>query len=361
MRIVLVCKRLYTKRDLIDNRFGRLYHVPVQLARRGHEVHVIAFDYKPGRPRQQIGLEGVTFISIPANSVAAFSAMVPRLYSELSSAAPQVLIASGDIYIAALAATFARLRGAKWVFDVYDDYRYFASAKIPGVRSLFTILLSKADYVLTASQPLADRFGSLNQRLTVVQNGIDPSLFRPLDRAECRRGLGIAQEIPVIGYFGSLTRDRGLEILVQAFKKIQAHQPNALLLLAGYTPNPEALERPGIDYRGLVDQQDVPVMLSASDVAVIPYIRDPMIEATNACKIAEYLACEVPIVATRISDMEDLFSETPEILAEPGDAESLAAAITLQQKQRIIPPIPAGLDWESLTNTVDTALKQVAG
>jgi hypothetical protein len=44
MKIHLLCKRYYTRKDLIRDRFGRLYHLPVQLSRLGLQVSVTAID-----------------------------------------------------------------------------------------------------------------------------------------------------------------------------------------------------------------------------------------------------------------------------------------------------------------------------
>ena len=42
MRIAFLCKRRYMGKDVIDDRYGRLYEFPFQLARLGHEVHGVA-------------------------------------------------------------------------------------------------------------------------------------------------------------------------------------------------------------------------------------------------------------------------------------------------------------------------------
>ena len=46
MRIHIICKRYYTNKDLIENQFGRLYHLPEQLVKYGAEVWVNAIDYR---------------------------------------------------------------------------------------------------------------------------------------------------------------------------------------------------------------------------------------------------------------------------------------------------------------------------
>lgn len=40
MRIYLICKRYYTNKDLIKERFGRLYHLPKEWVANGAEIWV---------------------------------------------------------------------------------------------------------------------------------------------------------------------------------------------------------------------------------------------------------------------------------------------------------------------------------
>ena len=44
MRIAFLCKRHYTGKDVITDRFGRLYEIPHQLALLGHEVKAWCLD-----------------------------------------------------------------------------------------------------------------------------------------------------------------------------------------------------------------------------------------------------------------------------------------------------------------------------
>ena len=110
MRIVFVCKRLYTNRDLIDDRFGRLFHLPVQLAKLGHNVAVIALDYRRGRPFATHKINGVVFSSIPLSGPADSARAFVHVRRQIDESRAEVLIASGDIYIGALTAFFARGR-----------------------------------------------------------------------------------------------------------------------------------------------------------------------------------------------------------------------------------------------------------
>lgn len=46
MRVVVLTKRQYTNRDVIDDRYGRLWEIPLGLAREGHEVTCVCLSYR---------------------------------------------------------------------------------------------------------------------------------------------------------------------------------------------------------------------------------------------------------------------------------------------------------------------------
>jgi hypothetical protein len=45
VRILFLCKRRYMSKDVILERYARLYEIPYQLARRGHEVLGLCLSY----------------------------------------------------------------------------------------------------------------------------------------------------------------------------------------------------------------------------------------------------------------------------------------------------------------------------
>ena len=45
MNILVICKRRYTNKDLINDRFGRLYHFPRVWKEAGHAITLLAADY----------------------------------------------------------------------------------------------------------------------------------------------------------------------------------------------------------------------------------------------------------------------------------------------------------------------------
>ena len=101
----------------------------------------------------------------------------------------------------------------------------------------------------------------------------------------------------------------------------------------------------------------MPRLIGACDVVVIPYHEDKLWSVCNACKIAEYLACGVPIVATRVSNHADILARAPQGLCRPGDPDDLARAIRLQlhAPQRV--DFTEQLSWRNLAERLDQGLR----
>jgi glycosyltransferase involved in cell wall biosynthesis len=358
MRFGLLCKRYYTNKDLLSERFGRLYHLPAELSRLGHKGLVLAADYRSD-VTDVLETRGTVFYSLPSSVLNLFS-FVAKTYRRFRSFCPDVLIASGDSHLGALGLLYARMLGIPFVFDIYDDYTTFESHKIPGMRKLFYYSVQKADLVVTASVPLCRRLREFNKAILTIENGTDLALFKPMDRESARGTLSVDKNKTVIGFFGSITRNRGVQTLIQAISILRSVYPNVLLLIAGRNSFKLELNKPYIDYRGMVPHEEVPRLINSCDVAVIPYLSDRQTEMTNACKIAEYQACGVPVVATRVSNNAEIFADAPQSICEPGDPEDMALAIRSQLESPQIARFPEGMTWQNLGERLSDVLEGLA-
>ena len=160
----------------------------------------------------------------------------------------------------------------------------------------------------------------------------------------------------VVGFFGSIEDKRGTKILLEAAQSILPKYPTLRVLLAGKNNLSLELKGAHIDYRGMQPQTFLPTMINACDVVTIPYELDPQVEMSNPCKVAEYLACHIPVVVTKVSNMSEIFASTPEVLAQPGSVESLAEALLRQLKEPTFTPLPDGLSWFDLAQLVEQVL-----
>ena len=161
MRIAFLCKRRYMGKDVILDRYARLYEIPYQLARRGHVVRGFCLSYHgdaEGVWAHEAEPGQLTWESrSPGRSVLPALATYPRhLLRQLRAFAPDVLIAASDIPHVALGAWLARRLHVPYAADLYDNFEGFGQARLPGMVSLLRRAVRRADLVTTTSEPLRE-------------------------------------------------------------------------------------------------------------------------------------------------------------------------------------------------------------
>jgi len=339
------------------DRFGRLFHLPIQLVNHGNEGLVIAGDLHT-RKKEQIDIDGIQFFSKPLSFARLYS-FIRHNYRKINKFEPDVLIASGDSYLGYIGFNYAQKLNIPFVFDVYDDYTVFGTNKIPGMKALFYKSVSKADLVVTSSQPLKDKLTVFNKNIIIIENGYDPEAFRPMSREKCRQRFNIPEQETVIGYFGSLTPDLGINILLEAADILHRDIAQLHFILAGHNGMGGDFDQQKVDYRGFLPQAEIPFLINACDVVAIPYLPSKQVEQSNACKIAEYIACQVPIVATIVSNHAEIFADAPQSLCNPGDPESMALTIRAQLIEPQLIKNTENLTWKNLAGKLSTALENL--
>ncbi len=341
IKVHFLCKRHYTNKDLLKDRFGRLFHLPVELVKLGMAVSVSALDYR-SRFVGRIQDSGVVFRSVPA-TLLSLPSIVLELYRIIAYEAPDVLVASGDSHIGFLGKILSKRLKAQFVFDVYDYYPSFRGNKIPGMKSMFHSAVRHADLLLCASKPLQDSLVQFNRNTLLIYNGVDSNLFKPMDKKMAREKLGINQSFVCIGYFGSITPTRG-PLLLEACRKLKERSPSLRLLLAGAV-NGVSIDEPWIIYHGVLPQEAIPERIAACDVVTIPYSDDLFNRMSGACKIAEYMACERPVVATDIAGHGNIFGSIAFSVCKP-NSEAMKVAIKHHLRAPEIASCPSEMKWE---------------
>jgi glycosyltransferase involved in cell wall biosynthesis len=219
--------------------------------------------------------------------------------------------------------------------------------------------------VLYASKALADRH-ALNVPWHLVPNGIDPARFKPINREVARSRTKLDQAgMRLVGYFGGMDADRGVEDLITAVGLLYAKDDSLRLVLCGPARAGVAFDKPWVDFRGPVDHASIPDYINACDVVVLPYRRGPIIDMAASCKIAEYLLCDRPMVATDTPNFSSNFpeqaSELGPALCKPGDPVDLARAISLQLQQPRVVSRPEEHTWSRIARDALAALERIVG
>ena len=150
------------------------------------------------------------------------------------------------------------------------------------------------------------------------------------DRTRIRAQLGIESGAFVWITVGRLTRQKGYGILVNAFQQlIGSGGAGAILVIVGDGEERDALKR-HVSEGGLSGsviftgpRHDIPSLLSAADGYVLSSLWEggPLV-------VLEAMAAGLPVVATRVGDVENMVSEgVTGRVVDPSDLEGLAQAM----------------------------------
>jgi teichuronic acid biosynthesis glycosyltransferase TuaC len=367
LRIAFLCKRRYMGKDVIQDRYARLYEIPSQLARRGHSVLCICLDYHTqdhGRWEHDSAPGTLVWTS---GSLGGF--VLPSLGSHiwqtlqtLKRFKPDLVMGASDIPHTVLAQEFARRLGRPYAIDLYDNFEGFGQARIPGMKTLLRRAVRDAALVTTTSEPLAayvqHRYRPTGE-VVPMPSTVDKKLFRPRDQQASRRKLGLPENVRLVGTAGGLYQDKGVGELYDAWRRIAAEFPDVHLVLAGpYKPEFPPPSVPTVHYLGEVPHAQTAELFAALDVGII-YVRDTAFG--RYCfpqKAYEMLACRLPVVAARIGAMEHLLTETPQCLYAAEDELELADRICQQLARPIIPNVAID-DWQTLVSGLAPRLEAI--
>lgn len=177
---------------------------------------------------------------------------------------------------------------------------------------------------------LQGRIGS-DRPVHVVPNGVNPQRFPQALQPPGPWADGAF----TVGFVGTLKPWHGLPHLIDAFETLIARVPEARLLLVGDGPEGEALKADirnrglaeAVDFTGAVAPEVVPGLLATMDVAIAPYPAGDRFYF-SPLKVYEYMAAGLPVVASRLGQLEDLIeSGVNGLLCPPGDPAALAEAL----------------------------------
>ena len=255
------------------------------------------------------------------------AAAILRLRRLLGRARPDVVHAHGlrAGAVAALALTPAPRRAPALAVTVHNAPPAGAAAGVI-YPVLERIVARRADAVLAVSADLAGRMqrcGARDVSLAIVPAPA-PAPPSAAEIGQARADIGAAGA-PVILAAG-LAEQKGLAGLLAAAAGWQDRDPRPLLVIASSGPLAGPLAGQaralGVAVRFLGQRGDVPALLAAADVVVVPshWEGQPLI-------VQEALRAGAPLVASRVGGIPDLTGEDAALLVPPRDNGKLAAAV----------------------------------
>ena len=361
MRILVLTKRQYMSKDLIDDQFGRFREIPLALAHMGHEVTGLCLSYAP-RKEGWIKDGPVRWKSINASvwkfpGLLRFVLTARRLVKKTD-----IIWACSDSFYGVIGCALGKLYKVPSIFDIYENFGKFMVAKLPVAKQLYRWAVRKSDAVTCLSKPFARYiFNNFNGRTDVfpLEFAVRHDMFRPMPKLRCRQSLNLPAEARLVGTAGSIKKRRDIHLLFEAFNQLKGKYPELRLVLAGPRDSTVKIpDDPKIHDCGILPFRKVPQFMNALDVAVVCYADDEYGKYCFPQKTREFMACNIPVIAASVGSLTEMFSDHPEWLYRPGSSESLAASLEkrLYDQTTDYPPAPG---WKDLAKKLEKIMSQV--
>ena len=199
----------------------------------------------------------------------------------------------------------------------------------------FTRWLIRRQETLIATSPQAARH--LERPATVILHGVDTGIFHPAaDRTDLRRALGLDPDALLVGCFGRVRAQKGVDLLVGAALRVFPRHPRAQLVFSGrITPDNRAFAEnltaraqaaglaDRIRFLGEIPWDEVVRLYRALDLFAAP----ARWEGFGLTPL-EAMASGVPVIAARVGAYETLIRDgTTGSLVPPDDGDALTEAL----------------------------------
>ena len=229
------------------------------------------------------------------------------------------------------------------LLDLHEDMPEFFRDRFsaPLLRPLLPLVTaatkasaSVADELITVHEPLRQLSiarGVAPEKIAVVMNSADGRLFDP-SRHE-RRVFMADGELRLI-HHSNFQRIYGLDVAIDGLSRIR---PGLRWRLDVYGDGPwrpqiEAeVVRTGtgdrVHLHGRVAMDDLPRLLAAADIGLVPSLPEPYLEYSLSTKLLEYAAMGVPTIASDLATFRHHFTDAALTFVPGGDPDALARAV----------------------------------
>lgn len=198
-----------------------------------------------------------------------------------------------------------------------------------------------SDATIAVSQASRERLlleGVPAEQIKVIYHGIEAQPYLAAQGDAWRQQLGLTLKVPVIITVARLASVKGLQYAVAAAAALKQQQLPFTWLFVGQGAESANLQAQaqslglGDTVRWLGFQTDIPGLLAAADLFVLPSLQEAL-----GLVLLEAMAAGLPVIASRVGGIPELVQSGQQGLLVPaGDSSALAAAIAalLADKQQ---------------------------
>jgi glycosyltransferase involved in cell wall biosynthesis len=212
------------------------------------------------------------------------------------------------------------------LYDTYDDFPakvLAAKRELYNFDNLTLVALSNHTKNILKQVPYFK-----DCRIEVIPNSIETDVFKPTDKLDARKALGLPENRKIIGYVPSFASEvKGYKEIIQAFKiineKVDDGDKPMVMLVGNKTPADEEILLDKMSLGYIADDEKLALAYSAADVIVVPSLEETFSNTT-----AESIACGTPVVGFKTGAIPDLAKGGVTGLSyEIGDVSGLVTGI----------------------------------
>jgi glycosyltransferase involved in cell wall biosynthesis len=355
---------------------------------RGHEVHVASsIAVSKQEATERLGCEDWTWLQgvnrlgrwkMPKYMLA-YPYNIMRVAAAVRRLRPHLVVSHNSIagYGALLGKRFSLgtltvLDLTDLLFEYLEDYSKGGWLRaVMGVgRRIESQAVRDSDKIVTISEAMKDiaiQYGAAAERIDVVPDGVDTTIFRRVDGSD-RREAHAPGGSHVFIFHGAIDPQDDPGLLVDAARLVLSEHQGARFWLVGDGSAVTDLKRRVAEYSlenrfffsGWVDQTEIPGYISASDVGLVVLPDVLSARGRVTLKEFEYWACGVPAILPRLPALQEVAEEGKTALFyRPGDAHDLAAKMSQLIQDRALRErlgenglarVRDGFEWSELAN-----------
>jgi glycosyltransferase involved in cell wall biosynthesis len=205
-------------------------------------------------------------------------------------------------------------------------------------------LYRQADHVVVVTPAFRDylikNWRVPEEKISVVQNGVETKLFSPSDSGPLRRNLNAEGKF-VVSYIGTLGLAHGLQTVITAAENLQKTEPDVLFLLVGEGADRERIlelaESKNLRNVRFVPQQPrekIPAYIAASDACLVLLKKSDVFKTVIPTKMLEFMSCGRPVILGVNGQAREILEQCGGgIYVEPENPVALCEAIQKLQQQ----------------------------
>jgi glycosyltransferase involved in cell wall biosynthesis len=314
------------------------------------------------RPRTPIRAPGFN-----AEQIAALRPLIAELATELGESSVLAWL-----YTPLALPLAEELEPNAMVYDCMDELSLFKGAP-PELLSQESRLLELADVMFTGGPSLYRAKQARHHNVYCFPSSVDAGHFRqgrsgPGAASEAEDQAGIAH--PRLGFYGVIDERLDLELI----DSVAAARPAWQLVLVGPVVkiDPAVLpRRPNIHYFGQRSYDELPRYLAGWDVCLLPFARNESTRFISPTKTLEYMAAELPIVSTPITDVAEPYGHivylgaTPEEFLAACDAALSCDVDERARRATLMRKVLSGTSWDvtvaAMEKLLAAAMQKSAG